>query len=97
MCSPGDLLRTFVILMAIAGLCSNSPVAPSFQAGARSAAQRRGKLTALLRNGIRPRWPATAPVRHQPQAVKRFDVSSSRQWRTLLRGADATVYLIEQT
>jgi len=28
----------FVILMAIAGPCSNSPVAPSFQAGARLAA-----------------------------------------------------------
>jgi len=28
----------FVILMAIAGHCSNSPVAPSFQADARSAA-----------------------------------------------------------
>ena len=25
-------------------------------------------------NGIRPRWPATATVRHQPQAVKLFDV-----------------------
>src|SRR5436309_8601609 len=38
MCRIGDLLRIFVIPMAIAGHCSNSPVAPSFQAGARSAA-----------------------------------------------------------
>src|SRR5438094_7673031 len=32
------LLPIFVILMAIAGPCSNSPVAPSFHAAARSAA-----------------------------------------------------------
>src|SRR5712691_4484300 len=38
MCRIGGLLPIFVILMAIAGHCSKSPVAPSFQAGARSAA-----------------------------------------------------------
>src|SRR2546422_266170 len=33
MCRIGGLLPIFVILMAIAGPCSKSPVAPSFQAG----------------------------------------------------------------
>src|SRR5436305_1478003 len=36
MCRSGGLLPIFVILMAIAGPCSNSPVAPSFHADARS-------------------------------------------------------------
>src|SRR6266566_5915239 len=38
MCRSGGLLPIFVILMAIAGPCSKSPVAPSFHAGTRSAA-----------------------------------------------------------
>src|SRR5258706_3581688 len=38
MCRIGGLLPMFVILMAIAGPCSNSPIAPSFHADARWAA-----------------------------------------------------------
>ena len=38
MYSPGGILSTLAILMAIAGPCSNSPVAPNLQADARSEA-----------------------------------------------------------